>query len=608
MQGVTFVHDPLPHPAKQLRLLSFEIHPAQGSISCRLGAYSIGDAPPYFAISYCCGDPAATEAILVNGKRKTVNRNCLLVLQQAKAQQRGGLYWIDSLCINQSDLEEKAVQVHRIAAIFSGASEVWACFGSDDNDSQFLLECLARFPLGRSPSAPVRRSEAPSNEMQSRTVNWLVSLGKDFDRFANALKAFSRRPFFSRTWIYQEMFLASGVFIICGARRANLYALKDITEICSTLTMRYRPFQDYDYKEAQEALLTKLSQADLFMPLKTDDDLRALDRLVNQLYKAGETSKEVPFAGNPGIIQTLAHVQPLDCEDPRDKVFAIISMFGKSCVIVPNYTEPAFHLALRVLDEYGARESNGQPVELADRLCRNLQLTKGTMHLISALTDKRHSDCALNAGGTLISLETAEEQIKARQRTPWACRVLLDESGQPTAPFQSRPTSEPLLEVDKRFITVGNHPVAVGSVEFRPDDWIAPLGYHTSDYYNNYCLGLVFRPHTAETYNVVGEVAFYPGCSPCDSWETCKCQFGPDFHEDFATTFDISFRSDELLLVSLKFRSIFDEMRKESQTSQRCAPVMPPESSPEWEYSSAVRRDITEPLTSPPKVRQKRKL
>ncbi|KAM0711595.1 hypothetical protein Q7P35_000961 [Cladosporium inversicolor] len=334
-----FSYVPLPDPSKQFRLLSFQPSSTNTLIDCHLEAHDVADSPPYYAILYHYGDPSAVVTILVNGQETQVNRNCRHALNQVRAQSRTGLFWVDSVCINQSDVKEKFHQVHRIAAIFSGAHEVFP----------------AENPTFTADTAFAERS----NDLQRRTINWMISLGDDFGRFATALKAFGARPFFSRMWIYQEVFLASNMNMLFGAQVAKMQALQDVTNVCSCLMMSYRPQSEYDYKDAQLKLNELLTSHDLLVQVGHDSDLSALRLLVDQLQPRDRTGKAVAFG---------------DCQDPRDKIFAIISMFGSSCTIKPDYGISCFELALRVLREYAACDNDRRSVKLAMYLCHILQL------------------------------------------------------------------------------------------------------------------------------------------------------------------------------------------------------------------------------------------
>jgi hypothetical protein len=61
----------------------------------------------YVALSYRWGDASITRSIIVNGEVVQVTTNLeagLRVLRSLKAPE---IFWIDSLCINQNDLQER---------------------------------------------------------------------------------------------------------------------------------------------------------------------------------------------------------------------------------------------------------------------------------------------------------------------------------------------------------------------------------------------------------------------------------------------------------------------------------------------------------------------
>jgi hypothetical protein len=176
----------------------------------------------------------------------------------------------------------------------------------------------------------------------------MVSLGNDFGRFAAALKACGSRPFFSRTWIYQEVFLASNMKMLFDREAANMQALKDVTQVCSdcsSLMMGYCPQSEYDYKDAQLELNNLLWQHDLFVKVGDDSDLGALRLLVGQLQPKHRIGKAIAFRDVSGIVQVQEAIQRLQCLDSRDKIFAIINLFGSSCTIKPDYEISCFDLA-----------------------------------------------------------------------------------------------------------------------------------------------------------------------------------------------------------------------------------------------------------------------
>jgi hypothetical protein len=594
--GSMFTYIALPDPSKQFRLLSFQPSSTNTLIDCQLDVYDIADSLPYYAISYHYGDPSAVDTILVDGQETQVNRNCWHALNQVRAQSRAGHFWVDSVCINQSDVKEKSLQVHRIAAIFSGADEVWACFGPASGDSDFLLNKLSSFPA-EDPAFTVDTPFAErSDDLQRRTVNWMISLGNDFGRFASALKTFGARPFFSRMWIYQEVFLASNMKMLFGAQAANMQALQDVTKVCSSLMMSYRPQSEYDYKDAQLELNELLRSHDLLVRVGHDSDLSALRLLVHQLQPRDRTGKAVDFGDVQGIVQVQEAVQRLQCQDPRDKIFAIISMFGSSCTIMPDFGISCFELALRVLREYAACENDRRSVKLAMYLCHNLRLDLQDTDVDLALARNQAVLPTNRYGHGSVLPHSIDSPPMLLKTTSPACQVMPNRTGQMTAPFISPQTPYPSHKIDAKTIVANGQPVAIATCDFDTGDWIAPLSDYTSDYYNGYCVGLVFRLRESNTYDIVGEVAFFPSCRPCVSWDNCRCQFGPEFHTHYHTDLEIGFDCEELLLCTIRLRGPYDEMRQETRDGGRGGARLPDGPPMNWRLSCAVRRDSTVPL------------
>lgn len=114
-----FSYRPLNVEAHEVRALdvSFE----KGTISCTVHHISLDTepAPEYEAISYCWGDPDPCSQILLEGHHFPVPANTELALRRMIAGHESRVLWIDAVCINQGDVDERESQVALMAKIYS---------------------------------------------------------------------------------------------------------------------------------------------------------------------------------------------------------------------------------------------------------------------------------------------------------------------------------------------------------------------------------------------------------------------------------------------------------------------------------------------------------
>ncbi|KAG4430639.1 hypothetical protein IFR05_013872 [Cadophora sp. M221] len=71
-------------------------------------------------MSYCWGDPTANRVILLNGKRHKVPESVHDLLNSLLSKSIGWI-WIDAICINQNDNDEKSWQIGAMGRIYSNA-------------------------------------------------------------------------------------------------------------------------------------------------------------------------------------------------------------------------------------------------------------------------------------------------------------------------------------------------------------------------------------------------------------------------------------------------------------------------------------------------------
>lgn len=177
-------YEALRHREAQIRLLTLHSGSGDAIVCCTVENTSLYETPKYYALSYCWGDPNITEKILVNGSEMRVTTNLEIALRQLRSDGYTTL-WIDALCINQEDQEEKNLQVLRMKTIYQRAEEVIIWLGRGDERSvrsmQFIRDC------GSISTVDISESTLPSRRIDPVTER--------------ALNVFISNDYWKRVWI-----------------------------------------------------------------------------------------------------------------------------------------------------------------------------------------------------------------------------------------------------------------------------------------------------------------------------------------------------------------------------------------------------------------------
>lgn len=87
-------------------------------ISCTLFRASLNGDRKYQALSYVWGEPDITTTISLNGRDFEVTKNLWDALRSLRLEHECRILWIDALCIDQGNRDEKAWQVSLMGQIF----------------------------------------------------------------------------------------------------------------------------------------------------------------------------------------------------------------------------------------------------------------------------------------------------------------------------------------------------------------------------------------------------------------------------------------------------------------------------------------------------------
>jgi len=107
-----------------IRLLHIEKGEDPAPIRCKLSQVSVKSPPAYEALSYVWGDPEEKCMITWNNEQVPVTRNLYTALPFLRLRDGERVMWIDAVCINQNDEQERSQQVRIMGKIYKQASQV----------------------------------------------------------------------------------------------------------------------------------------------------------------------------------------------------------------------------------------------------------------------------------------------------------------------------------------------------------------------------------------------------------------------------------------------------------------------------------------------------
>lgn len=212
-------YDKLSDARSEIRLLSIAPGDWTDPIQASLETFERAAVPWFAAISYTWGDPKDIKSIFVNGKKVDVRYNCWYVLAQARYHGKGTSLWIDALCINQDDNEEKSWQVAQMGEIFSEADAVYCCVGAHVGDSEGLFEqfdeVLRYCKAANIDAASCKGFFGRQLVLEAALTKGIWRNERNARQFALAYGKFCKRPYWNRLWTLQEVLLGENKEVWC---------------------------------------------------------------------------------------------------------------------------------------------------------------------------------------------------------------------------------------------------------------------------------------------------------------------------------------------------------------------------------------------------------
>lgn len=96
----------------------------------------------YTALSYTWSGPVSQCSIIIGGVPLHITENLELALRHIRGPDRPKNLWVDAICINQNDNEEKSVQVLLMGDIYANAARTIVWLGEQSADSDMAMDFI----------------------------------------------------------------------------------------------------------------------------------------------------------------------------------------------------------------------------------------------------------------------------------------------------------------------------------------------------------------------------------------------------------------------------------------------------------------------------------
>ncbi len=275
-EACDYKYAPLQH-LDSIRLLELLPGEMESPIQMNLAEFRLQENPPYEAFSYTWatedGDYSLSSQIRC-GKttRLWITKNCELALRYLRETDSRRILWVDAICINQNDINERGHQVGMMRDIYSQVPRVLVWLGEASKDLgaplSYIVDSISPWALEAASGPPSRPGssgrelsthEAPPNDSQATIsvseifLNFLEEVVDDMMQISSTGQASTSsslyqelisqihegwtnkapeaksqlyrgfidivdRRWWNRVWVVQEVVAAKSVILVCSKK------------------------------------------------------------------------------------------------------------------------------------------------------------------------------------------------------------------------------------------------------------------------------------------------------------------------------------------------------------------------------------------------------
>ncbi|KAI2466847.1 HET-domain-containing protein [Annulohypoxylon bovei var. microspora] len=306
---------------REIRVLTLLSGGFEEPLRVSIGTQSLDVNPVYNALSYVWGDPTSANipgnTIDINGHGFPVTTNLLTALRYLRSLLGAAgpiTLWVDAVCINQADLDERKQQVSMMRDIYASAKQVIIWLGEEDDESSLVFDAIPVLAAQNH-----RRGDDQDKE--------LLDAMRLYSRFLIELA--DRRSWFSRVWIIQELAMArEDPLLVCGRKFVTWSTFMKASEFVSRkifteigMVRHKKPGND---DQDTLGINSTEESSDPFWEREEDIEITAKWKIdvLHDLYKAMRSK------GGYSLRNLLLISRTSEATDPRDRVYALLGLLN----------------------------------------------------------------------------------------------------------------------------------------------------------------------------------------------------------------------------------------------------------------------------------------
>lgn len=318
-----YKHTPI--EARSIRLL--HLHPAisfnKSPIEVSLHEFPIGACPDFGALSYTWatedGDSSLSECLQCDGAIINVTRNCDAALRRLRQTEQVRVLWVDAVCIDQSNDDERSLQIALMRQIYTQAAWVgfWVGEASStvDQETGTPLSDLGMAFIHDFAVEIAERSNSGKDVSEGALYQEFVKDRRAFQH--SGVEAFTprvrglwdilHRQWWARLWVVQEVALSQSSVLICGGKSE---AFHNLTVVINALVRNGQPAEVFEFNA--------FFVASAFHQFN-----------MRNFVRTGQLGGESSNASIPRkkALEILNATRNTHASDPRDKIYGILGFF-----------------------------------------------------------------------------------------------------------------------------------------------------------------------------------------------------------------------------------------------------------------------------------------